>query len=53
MLSHPLAKYNKTIVGTVGVVVSILSVIYVNATWLPPLVALLTSLGIYGTPNAE
>jgi len=51
MLNHPLAKYNKTLVALIGVAVSVLSVVFSDAAWLPPLVALLASVGVYHAPN--
>lgn len=47
------AKYRKGLVALAGVVVSILSVQFSDAQWLPPLVALLTALGVVQVPNAK
>jgi hypothetical protein len=51
MLNHPLAKYNKALISVVGLAVTVLGVVFSDAAWLPPLVALLTSVGVYQAPN--
>lgn len=52
MLSHPLAKYNKAIVAVVGLAVTVAGSLFGDAAWFAPLVALLSALGVYNTPNA-
>lgn len=44
-------KYRKALVAVVGIVVSILVVNFSDAEWLPPLVQLLTAVGVYQVPN--
>lgn len=46
-------KYNKFIVAIVGFAVSLASVYFGEAAWLPPVVSLLTALGVYATPNSQ
>lgn len=51
--SFNLSRYNKFIVALGGFVVSLLSIYFRDAQWLPPAIALLTSLGVYQIPNEE
>ncbi len=46
-------KYSKFIVALVGFVVVLLTQYFGDANWLPPLVSLLTALGVYQVPNRE
>lgn len=46
-----MGKYSKFVVAVVGFGVSLASVYFGNAQWLPPLVAFLTALGVYQVPN--
>lgn len=48
-----LRKYRKALVAIVGVVVSLLVVNFSDTQWLPPLVQLLTAVGVYQVPNAR
>ncbi len=48
-----MAKYRKFIVAVIGFAVSVASVYFTDTTWLPPLVAFLTAIGVYQVPNAK
>ena len=45
------AKYRKFWVAFIGFAISLVTAYLGTPVWLPPLVALLTSLGVYGTSN--
>lgn len=44
-------KYSKFLVALSGFAVVLLTQYYGNANWLPPLVSLLTALGVYQVKN--
>lgn len=48
-----LAKYRKFLVALIGAAVSVASVMFTDTTWLPPVVSLLTALGVYQVPNKK
>lgn len=48
-----MGKYRKFIVALAGLVVSLLSVYFTDASWLPPFVAFLTALGVYQANNED
>lgn len=48
-----LGRYAKFWTALVGFVVSLLSIYFNNAEWLPALIAFLTALGVYAVPNEE
>lgn len=46
-------KYNKFLVALVGAAVAAASVLFTDTEWLPPVVSLLTALGVYQAPNKK
>lgn len=48
-----LARYRKAIVAVIGAALEIIPLAFGSASWAPPVIAILTAVAVYLTPNAK